>query len=78
MTVVLAGRDIIVNTKVIGTYLTGAEDWIIMARDGGDGIWKDNGLNVLYFDDLNHGQVFDLRTTRRRLVDIVRGFSIEP
>lgn len=77
VTVVLAGRDVIVNTKVIGTYLTGAKDWLMKARDGGSGIWKGNGLSVLWFEDLNHGQVFDLRTTRRRLVDIVHRLSIE-
>jgi len=75
--VVLAGRDIVIDTKTIGAYLTGADDWILETSHWEDGIWKGNGLDVVWFQDLDHGQVFDIRSRRGRLVDIVRRFCIE-
>ncbi|KAH7118265.1 hypothetical protein B0J13DRAFT_458337, partial [Dactylonectria estremocensis] len=77
VTVVLASSDIIVNTKAIGAYLTGADDWILETSHWEDGIWKGNGLDVLWFQDLDHGQVFDTRRMRGRLVNIVRRFCVE-
>ncbi|KAH6874275.1 hypothetical protein B0T10DRAFT_587751 [Thelonectria olida] len=77
VTVVLAGRDVIVDTKVIGAYLTGADDWFLETRSGEDVVWKGDGLDVMWFQDLDHGQVFNGRRTRKRLVDIVRRFCVE-
>ncbi|KAH6871980.1 hypothetical protein B0T10DRAFT_416710 [Thelonectria olida] len=77
VTVVLAGRDVIVDTKVIGAYLTGADEWFLETRSGEDGVWKGDGLDLLWFPGLDHGQVFDERRTRKRLVDIVRRFRVE-
>ncbi|KAH7118145.1 hypothetical protein B0J13DRAFT_532965 [Dactylonectria estremocensis] len=77
VTVVLASSDIVVNTKAIGAYLTGADDWILETSHWEDGIWKGNGLDVLWFQDLDHGQVFDTRRMRGRLVNIVRRFCVE-
>jgi hypothetical protein len=80
--VTLGGRDLIVNTKVIRAYITGGDDWILSNAGWGDegwkgGDWKGDGLDVLWFPDFHHGQVFDSKRTRRRLVDIVRRFCIE-
>ncbi|KAH8652818.1 hypothetical protein BGZ61DRAFT_468571 [Ilyonectria robusta] len=77
VTVMLASSDIVVNTKAIGAYLTGADDWILETSHWEDGIWRGNGLDVLWFQDLDHGQVFDTRRMRRRLVNIVRRFCVE-
>ncbi|KAH7120191.1 hypothetical protein B0J13DRAFT_649674 [Dactylonectria estremocensis] len=62
--VMLAGSDIVIDTKTIGAH------WE-------DGIWKGDGLDVVWFQDLDHGQVFDKRSRRGRLVDIVRRFCVE-
>ncbi|KAH7118266.1 hypothetical protein B0J13DRAFT_570033 [Dactylonectria estremocensis] len=35
---------------------------------------KGDGLDVLWFQDLDHGEVFSGRRTRKRLVNIVRRF----
>ncbi|KAL8366263.1 hypothetical protein RB595_004842 [Gaeumannomyces hyphopodioides] len=82
VTVTLGGADLIVNAKVIRAYMTGGDDWILSSGAWGDegwtdGDWKRGGLKVLWFPDFHHGQVFDSKRTRRRLVDIVRRFCIE-
>ncbi|KAK7229619.1 hypothetical protein V2G26_001789 [Clonostachys chloroleuca] len=77
VTVVLAGRDVIVDTKVVAAYLTGADDWFLETRSEEDGLWKGEGLAVMWFQDLYHGQVFNGRKTRKKLVDIVTRFSVE-
>ncbi|EEU33859.1 uncharacterized protein NECHADRAFT_101054 [Fusarium vanettenii 77-13-4] len=77
VTVVLGGRDAIIDTKVIGAYLTGSDDWNLETTSWKDGVWKGDGLDVLWFHDLDHGQVFKGRRTRMRLVDIVRRFCVE-
>lgn len=60
----LAGRDIVINTKVIREYLTGSTD------EGG-------GLDVLWFPELDHGQVFDDKRARHKLIQNVRGFCAQ-
>jgi hypothetical protein len=82
VTVALGGSDLIVNTKVIRAYMTGGDDWILSSRSCGDESWKDgewkgDGLDVLWFPDFHHGQVFDSKRTRRRLVDVLRRFCVE-
>jgi len=76
VTVALAEKDLIVDTTVIGAYLTGANDWILKTEGWKDGMWKGDGLDVIWFKELDHGQAFDNRRTRGRLVDIVRMFSV--
>jgi hypothetical protein len=74
VTVVLGGKDLIVDTEVVGMYLTGAD---IRGRETGswkEGVWKGDGLDVLWFPELDHGQVFDKKSTRGRLVDVVRRY----
>lgn len=75
MAVALAAKDVIVDSKVVGAYLTGADDWILDTGGWKDGAWKGKGLDVLWFQDLDHGQAFDMKTARGKLVDIVREFS---
>lgn len=75
--VLLAGRDAIVDTKAVGAYLTGADDWSLETESWENGVWKGDGLDVLWFQDLDHGEVFSGRRARKRLVDIVRRFVEE-
>ncbi|CRK12752.1 hypothetical protein BN1723_007431 [Verticillium longisporum] len=72
VSVVLSGRDSIIDAKVIGAYLTGAPDGGLDTERWKDGVWKGGLLEVLWFPDLDHGQAFDGKKARRRLVDVVR------
>ncbi|KAH6871131.1 hypothetical protein B0T10DRAFT_523209 [Thelonectria olida] len=74
VTVVLAGRDSVIDTKTIRAYLMGSDNWALEPTDLMDLGRKDDGLDVIWFQDLDHGQVFDEKRTRRRLVEIVWTF----
>lgn len=37
--------------------------------------WRGTGLDVLWWDDLDHAQVFDEKRTRARLVDVLVAYS---
>ncbi|KAI5455856.1 hypothetical protein BGZ63DRAFT_397475 [Mariannaea sp. PMI_226] len=75
--VVLAGSDIVIDAEAIGAYLTGADDWILKTSHWEDGIWKGHKLDVVWLEDLDHGQVFNTRSGRKRLVNIAREFCVE-
>ncbi|RFU78946.1 ribose-phosphate pyrophosphokinase [Trichoderma arundinaceum] len=75
--VVLAGRDAIVDTNAVAAYLTGTDDWALETESWENGIWKGDGLDVLWFQDLDHGEVFSRRRTRKRLVDIISRFAAD-
>lgn len=72
VSVFLAGRDIVIDTKAIRAYLLGWEDWVLETGDWADEVWKVDRLELQWFQDLNHGQVFDEKRTRSRLVQVVR------
>lgn len=72
VTVVLAGRDIVVDTKMIRAYLTDTDYWALDTGNSKDEELKGDGLDVLWFPDLDHGQVFDDKRTRSRLVQLAR------
>ena len=73
VTVSLSGRDLIVNTVTVARYLAGEDDLIEdQWRYRG---WKGQGLDVVWFEELDHAQVFDKRKNRQKLVDIVRAYS---
>ena len=74
VTVVLSGRDLIINTERVGAYLSDAD-----AASQGNGRWKyqewrGNGLDILWFEDLDHGQVFDKKTNRAKVLHIIREY----
>jgi pimeloyl-ACP methyl ester carboxylesterase len=99
VTVVLSGRDLIVDTKAVRRYLTdslsggaipnmaevcmtngdrkasitktGKEDTGVWAG----GQWTGSGLEVLWFEHLDHGQVFEFETTRRAVVKAIGAYS---
>lgn len=84
VTVCLAGQDLIVNTDAVGRYLSG-----VPLSDKGRGSeqvdnvydetwkdrpWKGTGTNVLWFDSLDHAQVFDKPATRRPVVKAIKAY----
>ncbi|CEI67841.1 unnamed protein product [Fusarium venenatum] len=70
-TVVLAGRDCVIDTKTIRAYLLGLDKWALVTTDLMDRGRKDEGLDVIWFQDLDHGQVFDEKRTRSSLVKVI-------
>lgn len=76
MTVSLAGRDLIVNTAAVRSYILAEKKMLTGDEQGCKQRvgWSGKGLDVLWFDQLDHAQVFDSRKTRRILVDAIREF----
>ena len=42
-----------------------------------DGAWKGKGLDIIWFDSLDHAQVFDSHVTRRPLVRAIRAYCAQ-
>ena len=63
----LAGRDQIVDARAVWGYLTEGEE-------SSRGRWARDGLEVLYFPELDHATVFDARTDRAELLDVLARF----
>lgn len=68
--VVLSGADQIVDAEGVRMYLTGEEriTGTDMTRQ-----WKD-GLELLFYPDLDHAMVFDTKDRRKSVLDIVHRF----
>jgi hypothetical protein len=110
VTVSLSGKDLIVNTEAVGTYMSEKETSLTPKKDS-DGLlpginsqhlenaiendtaveidsedvvgglapwksrsWKGTGTDILWFDNLDHAQVFDKPATRRPLVMAIRKY----
>lgn len=89
VSVSLSGRDLIVNTEAVATYLAkGMIDKAGIHANGNkehcsarheiqslkDRPWTGDGLEVLWFDDTDHGQVFEQRQKRAKLLKVVRTY----
>jgi hypothetical protein len=74
VTVVLGGKDLIVDTKAVKAYLT--DNKTGGKEDGSwkEGTWNGKELDVLWFPKLDHGQVFDKKSMRAQLVGITRSY----
>jgi len=75
-TVSLGGRDLIVGTEGVGTYLVG--DDVDEENNKGTQSWKvkpwtgsRDAVEVLWWPDLDHAQVFDKKSSRRKLVNVL-------
>ena len=64
--VVLSGKDQIVDVKEVWRYLTGTEE-VTSA-------WRQGNLELLYYPELDHSQVFEARRHRKPLVDMIVDF----
>jgi len=42
-----------------------------------EGTWKGKGIDMLWFDNLDHAQVFERPATRRPLVRAIRGYCAQ-
>jgi hypothetical protein len=76
-TVVLVGQDIIVDTGALGRYLVkefprqGDND---LSTPWKEWSWRGKDLDILWYDELNHAQVFDTKKDRRALVHAVGSY----
>jgi pimeloyl-ACP methyl ester carboxylesterase len=91
VTVVLSGKDIIVDAEAVGRYLTsssldGTPSYAKMAaltngetkegaRDWKSRPWTGSGLEVLWFEQLDHAQVFDTTETRKPVIKAISAYS---
>lgn len=64
--IVLSENDQIVATRDVWNYLTSRADREVV----GD-TWKGENLEVLWYQDLDHAQVFDTPARRKRLLDVI-------
>lgn len=67
--IVLCGRDQIVDAKQVRRYLTGTDETTFR--------WEKDGLEVLYYPDLDHSQQFDYPDRRQPMVKIISRFLHE-
>ncbi|GAD94030.1 conserved hypothetical protein [Paecilomyces variotii No. 5] len=90
VTVVLSGQDLIVNTEAVRQYLLGSSQYTQNVTKNpktliGAGSkeedrswkkqWKASGLEVLWYDTLDHSQVFDSMETRQPIVKAITVYS---
>ncbi|CAK4030543.1 Hypothetical predicted protein [Lecanosticta acicola] len=78
VTVILSGRDLIVDAEAVGRHLASGASKAgrgTMSDDRSDGWknepWQGEGLELLWFEDTDHAQVFDSKTKRKRLLHVV-------
>lgn len=77
VSVALAGRDIVTNAELIRAYLTSSDNWFTATWDRADGYWRGSRLDVLWFQDLGHGQAFEEKETRSRLIQVAKSLCRE-
>ena len=76
VTVVCAGRDLIVDTAAVAEYfLEDVDDPETTNKDFKNSKWKGQGLDLLWFDNLDHAQVFDSKQNCAVLARVVREYS---
>lgn len=76
VTVVLSAKDLIVDTEAVGRYLTEDEEGVNERKWKGRQ-WRGKGLDILWFKELDHAQVFDRKANRRILVNVVRAYCVQ-
>ncbi|KAL9603454.1 MAG: hypothetical protein Q9219_001141 [cf. Caloplaca sp. 3 TL-2023] len=81
VTVVLCGKDLIVNTKAVGRYLARAQD--TSGRDPASTDWswqhqkwEGDGLDVIWYRDLDHSQVFEKKSDYKQLVEVIHHYTL--
>lgn len=80
VTVVLSGKDLIVDTEAVGQYLIGASPEVWKSGEEATRAWKHrpwigHGLEVLWYEQLDHAQVFDFENTRLPVIKVISLYS---
>lgn len=76
MTVSLSGKDLIVDSEAVGRYLANEGDETTVSEEWKCLKWRGKGLDILWFEKLDHAQVFDSRQNCEILVNVVREYSL--
>ena len=76
MTVSLAGKDLIVDTEAVGSYLAQNGDSRLASAAWKQQKWKGTGLDILWFEELDHAQVFDSKANCEILANVIRAYSV--
>lgn len=74
VTVVLSGKDLIVNTNHVGAYLVDADPVSRAKGTWKSREWTGKGLDVLWFEDLDHAGVFDAKKNRAKVLNAIREY----
>lgn len=75
ITVSLCGKDLIVDTESVGRYLAGGEEGLSCESQVWKHMkWNGEGLDLIWFHDLDHAQVFDNKRTYQALIDVIQGY----
>ena len=76
LSVALSGRDLIVDSKAVGRYLANGNVRTLQDEEWQERPWKGEGVDVLWFQHKDHAQIFDDEKDYRRLVRVVRNYSL--
>jgi pimeloyl-ACP methyl ester carboxylesterase len=77
VTVMLAGRDQIVDAPAVRAYLTGCDEQVTHPTEGAErspSRWAQDELEVLYYPELDHATVLDTPRRRAPLLQVLRRF----
>ncbi|KAL8780631.1 MAG: hypothetical protein Q9194_000822 [Teloschistes cf. exilis] len=71
ITIVLCGRDLITNTNAVGQYVAGDKSSKWKKRD-----WKGIGVEIIWFNELDHSQVFELKSDYDHLIKVLQRYAL--
>ncbi|KAL9010100.1 MAG: hypothetical protein Q9173_004930 [Seirophora scorigena] len=74
-TVALCGRDLIVNTEAVGNYLARDEGHDATGSTWKTKYWHGHGLDVIWYEDLDHAQVFERKQDYAELVKVLQHYT---
>ena len=77
VTVSLSGQDLISNTHAVGEYLTRGQGEELQDDKWKEQQWAGKDLDVIWFEKLDHAQVFDSKEDRKKLVNVVRAYCMK-
>jgi hypothetical protein len=76
----LSGKDLIVDAEAVGLYLMGSSSEAQTGEEEATRAWKNRswigyGLELLWYEQLDHARVFDVENTRRPVIRVVSSYS---
>ena len=74
VTVVLSGRDLIVDTEAVGRYLMSEGD--SLSTEWKNRPWEGEGLDLIWLDNLDHAQAFDAKSNYAALTRVIIEYSL--
>ena len=74
VTVVLSGKDSITDTEAVGRYLKDSSHMSKGDQEWKKETWKGSKLDVMWFQELDHAQVFDSKVYRDCLMKPIKAY----